>query len=106
MSATWTPEIDRYALWVEPWPGGSFVPEPFGADPATSLLMQIDERGEETGRVVGIEIPILEFDAWDEIPDLPLLWQLGGWGPLPLAALLRRVQSELRLQTTPVGGGA
>jgi len=65
--------------------------------------MEVDERGEETGRVIGVELPILEFDDWDDVPDLPTLWQLHGQEPMHLKDLLKRVQRELRLQTATAG---
>ncbi len=91
----WTPEIDRFVLWADGLTGSSFVPEPFG-DVTDSLLLEVDEHGKETGRIVGIEMSLLSFDRWDDLPRLDVLWQLPGWEPLPLDKLLKRVQKELR----------
>jgi len=99
-SATWSPDVDRYCLWVDP-PASRFVPEPFDDDPLASLLLEVDEVGQETGRIAGVEIALLEFDRWETVPDLPLLWQLPGRSPLPLAALLQQVQRELRQGVVP-----
>jgi len=38
-----------------------------------------------------------DFD-WQELPRLPILWQLPGQEALPLDELLRRVQTELKTQ--------
>ncbi|MBI4506841.1 MAG: hypothetical protein HY691_15015 [Chloroflexi bacterium] len=92
----WTPEIDRFVLWAEDLVGSAFVPEPIGDDPLASLLLEVDEDERETGRVVGVEMAILEFDRWGDLPTLDRPWQLRGWEPLPLDALLKRVQRELR----------
>jgi len=91
----WTPEIDRFVLWADGLTASSFVPEPFG-DVTDSLLLEVDEHGKETGRIVGIEMSLLSFDRWDDLPKLDVLWQLPGWKPLPLDKLLKRVQKELR----------
>jgi hypothetical protein len=54
----------------------------------------------ETGRIAGVEIVgFLDFDQWDALPELPLLWQLDGWEPLPLPELLKRLQRDLRART-------
>ncbi len=91
----WTSERDRFALWADDLAGSAFVPEPFG-DITDSLLLEVDENGEETGRIVGVEMALLEFDRWDDLPRLDVLWQLPGWKPLPLDKLLKRAQKELR----------
>ena len=91
----WTPEIDRFVLWADDLAGAAFVPEPFG-DRTDSLLLEVDEQGQETGRIVGVEMSLLSFDRWDDLPRLDVRWQLPGWEPLPLDELLRRVQSEFK----------
>ncbi len=93
----WTPEIDRFVLWNDELAGRAFVPEPFG-DVTDNLLLEVDEHDTETGQIVGVELAILEFDCWDNLPKLDLLWQLPGQEPLPLDELLRRAQRELRQQ--------
>jgi len=96
VSATteWTPEIDRFTLWAEP-PATRFVPAPF-RDGVSCLLLEIDEQGQETGRIAGVEMPLLAFDRWEDLPKLDLLWELPGWEPLSLEELLKRLQRELR----------
>lgn len=96
-SIEWTPELDRFVLWNDDLAGRAFVPEPFG-DVTDNLLLEVDEHDEETGRIVGVELAILEFQRWDALPKLDLLWQLPGQEPLPLDELLRRIQRELRQQ--------
>lgn len=93
-----TPEIERFVLWNDDLAGRAFVPEPFG-DVTDNLLLEVDEHDEETGRIVGVELAILEFDRWDALPQLDLLWQLPRQEPLPLDELLRRLQRELRQQS-------
>jgi hypothetical protein len=96
-SATWAPDVNRYTLWAEP-PADRFVPEPFDDDPTASLLLEINGDGQETGRIAGVEIALLDFERWESVPDLPTLWQLPGREPLPLKRLLQQVQRELRQQ--------
>jgi|SRR5579875_2005890 hypothetical protein len=93
----WTPEIDRFVLWADDLAGHPFVPEPFG-DITDSLLLEIDEHGHETGRIVGVEMALLAFDQWDALPKLDVLWQLPGQEPLSLEELLKREQRRLREQ--------
>jgi len=87
---------DVLRLWIEPHPG------PFGADVQDFDIViwrLLDKDDEPTGDPVGVEIDgFLGFDAWDGLPELPLLWQLDGWEPLPLAELLKRLQQKLRAQ--------
>ena len=93
----WTPEIDRFVLWNDDLAGRAFVPEPF-ADITNNLLLEVDEHDKETGQIVGVELAILEFDRWDDLLQLDLLWQLPGQEPLPLDELLKREQRRLRQQ--------
>jgi hypothetical protein len=61
------------------------------------LLLELDAAERETGRIAGFEVlGFLEFDRWDALPDLDVLWQLPGQEPLPLEALLKREQARLR----------
>ena len=99
-TATWSPDVDRFTLWVEP-PASSFAAEPFDDDPAAALLIEVDEMGQDTGRVVGVEIALRAFERWDTVPELPILWQLPSRQPLPLKELLQQLQRELR---TPAAG--
>src|SRR3989304_496910 len=97
-TATW--DRGRYCLWAEPSGGMAFTPEPFDGDPTACLLLEIDENEQETGRIAGAEIVgFLEFDRWETVPKLPILWQLPGSGPLPLDELLKRQQKLLRRQS-------
>jgi hypothetical protein len=99
VSATWSREADRYALWVEDQAGRAFVPDPLEDYPLAALLLELDETEQETGRIAGFEIlGFLEFDRWDALPELDLLWQLPGQEPLPLDELLKREQRRLRQQ--------
>ena len=92
---------DRFNLWNEDVAVCAFVPEPFAEDHAPAhLLLELDDTEREPGRIAGLEIfDFLDFDRWDELPQLLLLWQLPGWEPLPLDELLKRKQHELRQQT-------
>lgn len=95
-SLWWPPEIDVLHLYVEPMPE-LWMAEPVGETGLVAIYRELDEREEETGRVAGAEVVgFLDFDSWDDIPDLGLLWQLPGEEPLPLVDLLKRVQLQLR----------
>lgn len=59
----WTPDKDRFVLWVDDLAASAFVPEPFG-DITDSLLLEVDENGKETGRIAGVEVALLEFSRW------------------------------------------
>ena len=89
-------EIDVLTVFVEPTPDlweADCVDNSF----SVFVLLALDENEEETGEIAGIEIVgFLEFDHWDEIPDLPILWQLPGQEPLTLVQLLKRQQRQLR----------
>lgn len=63
----WTPEIDRFVLWNDDLAGRAFVPEPFG-DVTDNLLLEVDEHDEETGRIVGVELAILDSTAGMHFP--------------------------------------
>lgn len=97
-SATWGgPESNVYTLYVEP------TPELWEADRLDDSLVFIyrvlDENEQETEEVAGVEIiGFLEFEEWDVLPKLPLLWQFPGWEPLPLEKLLKKVQHEFRAE--------
>ena len=97
-SFTWGgPESNVLTLYVEP------TPALWMADLVTYwpefIYMVQDENEQETGEVAGVEIVgFLEFDDWGALPELPMLWQFPGWEPLPLEALLKRVQANLRAQ--------
>lgn len=99
-SFTWSgPDVDVLRLFVEP------TPTPWSADPIDDdivVLYALDACGQETGRVAGIEIVgLLSFDRWNALPDLPILWELTGETPRPLAALLERLQRELQPARVP-----
>ena len=82
-------------MFVEP-------PLPSGAvvhDEDVILYRALDQNEEPTGPVTGVEIiGFLEFNRWDALPQLDLLWQLPGQEPLPLDELLKREQRRLRQQ--------
>ena len=92
------PSLDVLRLYVEP------MRYPWGADPVESIhdiavLRVLNGNDEATGPVAGVEIVgFLDFDGWDDLPRLPLLWQLPGQEPLALDALLRQQQQVLRRQ--------
>ena len=97
-SIVWASERDSLYVFRDP-PLPMWQVDPFEGYLLGSLLLEIDEDEIETGRVAGVEIlDFLDFDKWDAIPVLPLLWQLYDWQPLPLADLLQRLQAELRQQ--------
>ncbi|MBC7341127.1 MAG: hypothetical protein H5U02_01510 [Clostridia bacterium] len=78
------------------------TPPYWTADPCADCLVAVlretdGECGRETGKIAGIEIiGLKDFTQWDEIPDLPGLWQIGGAEPLPIKELLKKIQSSLR----------
>ena len=90
-------------MFVEPaLPSGAVV-----HDEDLILYRALDRNEEPTGPVTGIEvIGFLEFDRWEDLPQLDLLWQLPGQEPLPLDELLRRLQRELRQQARQVASTA
>jgi len=89
------PGADIIRVFVEP-------PLPSGAvvhDEDVILYRALDQNEEPTGPVTGVEIiGFLEFNRWDALPQLDLLWQLPGQEPLPLDELLKREQRRLRQQ--------
>ena len=102
-SATWSADADRYCLWIDDLAGGAFAPDPLEDYPLAALLLELDDTERETGRIVGFEIlGFLEFDRWDALPKLDLLWQLSDHEPLPLEDLLKREQRRLREQAREV----
>lgn len=101
-SITWDgPSRDILHLLIEPTPDWGVTYH----DETVSILRELDERDEATGKIVGVEIlGFLSFDRWDDLPKLDLLWQLPGQQPLPLDELLKREQQRLRreaLAATP-----
>ncbi len=78
------------------------LPKDYGADPDEDdlrlvLYRVLDENEEATGEIVGVEIvDFLTFDRWGVLPDVPQRWQVHDAAPLPLRALLQRLQVELR----------
>jgi hypothetical protein len=99
---TWDgPARDILYVFIEPTPdwGATYHNE------VVSILRELDERDEATGKIVGVEIlDFLRYDRWDDLPKLDLLWQLPGQQPLPLDELLKREQQRLRreaLAATP-----
>lgn len=98
VKATFTigPGGDVVTVFAEP------TPPYWTADPCAGCLVAVlretdGEYGRETGRIAGVEVVGPgDFDRWDEIPDLPGLWQIGGMEPLPIKELLRRIQRSFR----------
>jgi len=86
-------------VFVEPaLPSGAVV-----HDEDLILYRALDQNEEPTGPITGIEvIGFLEFDRWEDLPQLDLLWQLPGQEPLPLDELLKRLQRELRQQAKQI----
>uniref|UniRef100_A0A831X902 Uncharacterized protein n=1 Tax=Thermorudis peleae TaxID=1382356 RepID=A0A831X902_9BACT len=86
-------------MFVEPaLPSGAVV-----HDEDLILYRALDQNEEPTGPITGIEvIGFLEFDRWEDLPQLDLLWQLPGQEPLPLDELLKRLQRELRQQAKQI----
>jgi len=82
-------------LWADDLARSAFAPKPLG-DVTDSLPLEVDEHDKETGRIDGIEMSLLSFDRWGDLPKLDVLWQLPGQEPLPTDKLLKRVQKELR----------
>ena len=100
-SMSWSGSMgDVLSLWVDDPRVPSWLT--FSTDhDLVALFLEVDEDENETGRVAGLEIVgFLEFEAWDELPDLGLLWQVADWEPLPLVDLLQREQQALRQQQT------
>lgn len=95
-SFTWDgPGRDILYLFVEP------TPSPWGVDPDDEfqvlVLRALDENEQETEEIAGVEImDFLDFDRWEDLPKLLLLWQIPGWEPLPLAEVLKRKQQLLK----------
>ena len=73
------------------------------------LYQGLDSRRQRTGQLAGVHIVgFLNFEAWHDLPDLPVLWQLPGREPEPLGELLRSEQQRVRQeveQNTPVRTG-
>lgn len=95
-SITWDgPVVDILRVFAEPAPDAGVEVH----DDCVVMFRSLDAEEEPTGDVTGVEIvSFLSYDLWDDLPTLPVLWQLPGWEPLPLADLLKRKQQELRQQ--------
>jgi hypothetical protein len=90
------PDVDVLTLFVEPTPD-LWEADPVDDDWEFMVLRALDENEQETGEIAGVEmIGFLDFDRWEDLPEIPLLWQLPGWEPLPLEELLKREQQLLR----------
>ena len=91
---------DVLSLWVD----DPYIPNwmAFSTDyDLVALLLEVDEDENETGRIAGLEIVgFLEFEAWEKLPDLGLMWQVADGEPLSLVDLLQREQQALRQQQT------
>ncbi len=94
---TWPgPQTDVLKVFVEPTTD-DWGTEVYNGD--IVIFRAMDSRGEPTGEIAGLEIVgFLDFDRWDALPKLDVLWQLPGQEPLPLEELLKRAQRRLRAQ--------
>jgi hypothetical protein len=90
------PDSDVLTVSVEP------LRYPWSAEPVDGrmdlfLLRALDRDDRETDLIAGLEIiGFLDFNRWDELPELPGLWRLSELEPLPLHEALKRKQTELR----------
>jgi hypothetical protein len=90
-------EGDILTLFIEPL---SASWEARSRDQEIYLLDALDESEEKTGQLAGIRIVgFLTFTRWEDLPKIPMHWQVTGYDPLPLAALLQRVQQSLLQKT-------
>lgn len=96
-SVVWDgPRRDVLMLFVEP------LTDLWQVDPACTpgefnFLRELDENEEETGRIAGVEIVgFLTFRWWDDVPELPFLWHVPGYEPMPLRDVLQQLQIDLR----------
>lgn len=88
------PEIDVLRLFVEPGPP---LWEADPIDDEFAVFLTLDEDEQETGEIAGFEIlGFLGFDRWEALPELPVLWQVADWEPLPIVDLLKREQTLLK----------
>ncbi|MGI8552430.1 MAG: hypothetical protein ACR2PL_16820 [Dehalococcoidia bacterium] len=94
----WEPGRDTFTLLADEHSRFGFIAEPTNGRFA-SMLWEVDEQEQVTGAVAGVEIlDFMGFSDWEDLPKLPLLWQVSGSEPLPLDELLKRAQGELRSQ--------
>ncbi len=97
-SIAWAgPNIDAFTLFVEPTPY-MWAAEPVKPGHGHIYLYQgLDKKRQRTGQLAGVHIVgFLNFEAWYDLPDLPVLWQLPGREPEPLGDLLRAEQQRVR----------
>lgn len=99
-SVSWdSPERDMLYVFREPTPA-LWDADPIDEGNQFFLFRTLNEAETETGEIAGLQvIGLLQFDRWEDLPRLPIHWQLPGWEPLPFDELLKRVQKELRQQT-------
>lgn len=91
------PDIDVLRLYVEPR-HGFWDAEPVEANPLVIVLHQVDAQDRLTGRIAGLEIiGFSTFNRWDDIPDLPLRWQLPGDTPRALKDILMEIQRQIAM---------
>jgi hypothetical protein len=96
-SFTWPgPRLDVLRNFVEP------TPEPWGAEVINEdvvLFRALDERENLSDRVAGLEIVgYLDFDRWNDLPQLDLRWRLPDQQPRPLIEFLKHLQAGLRVR--------
>lgn len=95
-SVVWDgPQRDILMLFVEPLMDLWQV-DPVCTPGELNILQELNEDEEETGRIAGVEIVgFLDFDWWDDVPDLSFLWHVRGYAPMPLRDVLQHLQREL-----------
>ncbi|MEA2573160.1 MAG: hypothetical protein QOH93_458 [Chloroflexia bacterium] len=97
-SIAWAgPNIDAFTLFVEPTPA-MWAAEPVKPGQSNIYIYQaLDSNRQRSGQLAGVHITgFLNFDAWGDLPDIPLLWRLPGREPEPLGELLRSEQQRVR----------
>ena len=92
------PDRDVLTLLAEPSPGLWAVAP---VDSEIAVILELDDEERETGRIAGVElVGFLSFGRWDDLPELPMQWQLPSRKPLPLTDLLKRLQRQLRARAS------
>ena len=109
-SIAWAgPVVDAITVFVEPTPS-MWVAEPAKPNNGHVFLYHaLDSSRRRTGEVAGVHITgFLNFEGWNDIPDLPLLWQLQDREPMSLADILKAEQERVRevQRNTPARAGA
>jgi len=97
MMAAWGgPERDVLAI-LPGYPTPDFSGVPLNESGELVAYELLDGAEEPTGEIVGVEIVgFLEFDEWDEIPDLPVRWSINDGPAESPKEALRILQGQLR----------